>query len=99
LSFQNNPCVHTLKYEDLVSDYKTEVEKILKFIDEPFTENLLNWTEHTHIKDSIHWGANVQQVHSKSLQKWKTPEHAERIQEFMNNPEAIQLLKKLGYPL
>jgi hypothetical protein len=99
LAFREHPSVHTLRYEDLIHDYEGEIKKILTFLEEPFSNTILNWTEHTHIKSSIHWGTSVQKVHPKSLGKWKAPEHAERIQEFMNNQEAVQLMKELGYTI
>jgi len=97
LSFKSHPCVHTLRYEDLITDYENEIKKIVDFIDEPFTDTLVNWIEHTQIKSSIHWGAEVQQIHPQAIGKWAKPEHAERIKEFMGNPEATQLLTELGY--
>ena len=99
LSFRDHPSVFTMRYEDLISNYESEIKKLLLFLEEPFTPALLNWTEHTRIKRSIHWGTDVQQVHPKSLGKWKSPEHADRIQEFMKNPEAVQLMKDLGYTI
>jgi hypothetical protein len=99
LSFQNHPSVHTMKYEDLISNYEDEIKKITTFIGEPFTEQLLHWIDHTQIKSSIHWGSKVQEISAKPIGKWKNPEHTERIKEFMDNAEAIQLLQKLGYPV
>ena len=32
-----------------------------------------------------------------NIGKWKSPEHAKVIDEFMNNEKAVSLLKKLGY--
>lgn len=97
LSFRNHPSVHTMMYENLISDYEGEIRKITNFIDEPFNEQLLHWIEHTQIKSSKHWGTKVQEINSKPIGKWMLPEHEERIQEFMNNKNAVQLLKDLGY--
>lgn len=97
LSFQHHPSVHTMKYEDLISNYEGEIRKITNFIDEPFSEQLLHWIDHTQIKSSKHWGSKVQEINSKPIGKWRQPEHEERIQEFMSNKKAVQLLKDLGY--
>jgi hypothetical protein len=97
LKFKDHPSVHTLRYEDLISDYDGEMKKIVSFIDEPFTPQLANWFEHTQIKKSIHWGDNVQQIHTKAIGKWQKPEHEARIQEFMSNSNAVNLLHELGY--
>lgn len=97
LSYRNHPSVHTMKYEDLISNYEEEIKKITDFIDEPFSEQLHHWIDHTQIKSSIHWGSKVQEISSKPIGKWRLPEHEERIREFMGNKEAVQLLKDLGY--
>jgi hypothetical protein len=99
LSFKGHPSVYTLRYEDLISNYESEIRKVVNFLGEPFPEQLINWKDHTQIKDSIHWGREVQDLHSKSIGKWKKPEHSERMDEFMKNNEAVQLLLDLGYSL
>jgi hypothetical protein len=97
LSFKDHPSVYTLRYEDLINNYEGEIRKVVDFLGEPFPEQLINWKEHTKIKDSIHWGTEVLELHSKSIGKWKKPEHSERAAEFMKNNEAVELLKELGY--
>lgn len=97
LKFKDHPCVYTLRYEDLVSNFEPEMKKLLNFIDEPFTEEIRNWIDHTQIKASIHWGDSVKQIHTNARGKWEKPEHNERINEFNNTKEAVSLLKQLGY--
>ncbi len=97
LSFKSHSSVHTLRYEDLIANYEAEIRKIVEFIGEPFPEELTNWKEHTTIKESIHWGTQVQSLYTRSIGRWKEPEHAERVKEFMDNKEAVQLLRELGY--
>jgi hypothetical protein len=97
LSFHQHPSVYTLRYEDLIHNYDSEIRKLVDFLDEPFPEQLIHWKEHTKIKKSIHWGSDVQDLHAKSIGKWRHPEHAERYREFMQNREAVELLRELGY--
>lgn len=97
LKFRNEPYVHTLFYEDLVSDYLREAKKIFAFLEEDLTPEVENWVQQTNIKKSIHWKEEVQHVHKKALGKWKAPEHKEKMQEFNNTPEALELMKELGY--
>jgi hypothetical protein len=97
LQFKDHPSVYTMRYESLIGDFEGEIRKLLDFLEEPYTERMANWKEHTQIKESIHWGTGVQEVHGKSRGKWRKPEHAERIREFMNTPAAVKLLKDLGY--
>ena len=94
---REHPCIHTVKYENIIYNYETEIKKICQFIDEPFTEHLLDWTKYTQIKRSKHWGGKVQEIHTNAIEKWKQPQYAKRIEEFMNNKQAVKLLKALGY--
>lgn len=97
LRYRDHPSVHTMHYEDLIRDYDTEIRKVLTFIDEPFSPEIADWVGHTPIKQSIHWGSGVRQVHSQAIGNWRKPEHARRIAEFMKHNEAVELLHALGY--
>jgi hypothetical protein len=89
--------IHTVRYEDIIKNYEKEIRSISKFLDEEYVTELDEWIDNTQIKKSIHWGTKVQKIHSKSIERWKSPEHKERIQEFMENKEAYDLLKRLRY--
>jgi len=96
-SLRNEPYLHTVLYEDLVKDHKEEIQKICQFIEEPYTDSMDNWINATNVKKSKHLGGEVQPVYTGAIGKWKKPEHAERVKEFINNKEAVSLLKELGY--
>lgn len=97
LKFKDEPFVHTLFYEDLVSDYLKAATKVFAFLEEELTPEIENWVQKTNIKKSIHWKEGVQNVHNKAIGKWKAPEHKAKMKEFNNNSEALELLKDLGY--
>jgi sulfotransferase family protein len=97
LKYKDEAFIHNVHYEDLVSDHISEAKKIFQFLEEDFTAKIENWVQETNIKRSIHWKENVQSVHKKALGKWKTPEHAEKMEEFFSNENAVELLKELGY--
>lgn len=96
-SLRDKPYLHTVFYEDLVKDYRSEIRKICDFLNEPFTEDMENWFEETNVKESIHLGGKLQPVHTGAVGKWKRPEHRERVAEFMADPEAVAMLRELGY--
>lgn len=89
--------IYNIKYEDIISNYDTEIRKLCNFLEEPFVDQYNDWTSNTKIKKSIHWGDKVQKIHSNSVARWKKIEHAKRLKEFMNNPQAVELLTTLGY--
>ncbi len=97
LTKKNPEIIYAVKYEDIICNFKEEIEKICGFIDEHFIEEMDDWNLNTRIKKSIHWGGKVQKLHTKSYNRWKNPEHKVRIQELMNNPEAVKLLEELNY--
>jgi len=94
---RNKPYVYTVFYEDLVRDYLPYLKEICEFIEEPFTEEMENWIDKTNVKQSKHWKDGIKQVHAGAIGKWQKPEHKKRIEEFMANDEAVEMMKKLGY--
>ena len=99
LPWRDHPSVYTLTYEDLVANTDKHIRQLCTFLDEPLTERVLNWDQNSNVKNSGAWHHGLQKMHSKSVRKWEKPEHAERIREFMANPEAVSLLQELGYEI
>ncbi|MEM9773553.1 MAG: sulfotransferase [Chloroflexota bacterium] len=90
---------HIVRYEDLVTDPPMTLEKICRFIREPFDAKMLDFQKHTTVKHNIAWGAgaSVRPISAEHVQKWQAPEHAEVISELMANEKAVNLLEKFGY--
>ncbi|KQC05723.1 MAG: hypothetical protein APR54_08040 [Candidatus Cloacimonas sp. SDB] len=97
LQFKNEPFMHTVYYEKLVSDHINETKKIFAFLEENYTDSVENWVRETNIKKSIHWKEKVQNVHTKAIGRWQAEEHKNKMEEFHNNKAAVQLLNELGY--
>ncbi|MBN2103494.1 sulfotransferase [bacterium] len=94
---RDKPYLYTVFYEDLVRDYRPYLKEICEFIGEPYTKGLENWMEKTNVQKSKHWGHKVKPVSTSAIGKWKKPEHKQRIEEFMNNEECVEMMKVLGY--
>ncbi|MBU1634654.1 sulfotransferase, partial [bacterium] len=99
LTFADKPNVYTIKYEDIINNYDVEIQKLLSFLGEDMVPEVRDWFNHTTVKKSIHWANPVQKLHSKAIGKWLKPEHRRRYAEFMENSEAVALMKTLGYEL
>ena len=97
LKYRDHPQVLTIKYENLIIDYKGTVEKICDFIDEECTEELYSYLDHTNVKDNNAWHDGAKKLHSKSIEKWEKEENKERVEEVMENEEVVELLKELNY--
>ncbi len=97
LALESDPHVLTLRYEDLVRDQRGAIERVCTFLGESCPERVLDWYKHTRVRSSRHWFGPLEQVHSRSIGRWKEPRHAARMEELMRCDEAVELLKRLGY--
>ncbi len=97
LKYIGHPNVLTIYYENLVFKFQQTINQICTFTGEPRTEELINWHQNSKIRKSNAWSSSVQDLFKSSVGKWKLPENTERIEEFMKNEEAKQLLYELGY--
>ncbi len=97
LEFQDHPQVLTVKYEDIIGDFKNSVTHILKFLDLEFHPQLLEFEKNTTVKKHRAWKNGVQPIYTASVRRWEKPEFKERIQQFYNVEAPLGLLEKLGY--
>ncbi|MBN1132299.1 MAG: sulfotransferase [Bacteroidales bacterium] len=97
MKYTDHPNVYTLKYENLVQDFKKSVEGICSFLGIPVSEEILNWHKHAAVTRNRAYYSRVKELSGDSIGKWKQPQNQERIAAFMNNPEAVRLLECLGY--
>ena len=89
--------IHIVRYEDLVANYKDVIQRICDFIGEKSTDQILNWFDHTKVRNNTAWFQSVQKIHTQSVGKWKKEENKIRVEEIMNYPEVPDLLKRLEY--
>jgi len=97
LAYAEHENVLTIKYEDLVEDYSSTINQICSFLNLEMTEELLNWLEHTKVRDNQAWHNGVSSLHSRSIGKWKQRQNEGIIKSAMANEEFAELLEKLGY--
>ena len=97
IDFYDHPDILTVRYEDLTDNPTRVIETVCKFLDEPVLDEIINWFDHTNLVKSNAWFHQAKEIHQNSVKKWEKPEHKKRLQEFMDNEEAVALLKKLGY--
>lgn len=97
VELEDHPNMFTLRYEDLVLDFASSIEKICRFIDEPITAEMQEWLEHTNVRKSKHLLKPVENLYKDSIGRWRDPGHKERIAGFMRNEKAVELLKHFNY--
>jgi hypothetical protein len=97
MKYMDHPKVHTVRYENLILDYKATITNICDFIGEKTTDEILHWFDHASVRKNEAWFNKVEKLHSNSIGKWQKPENKERLNEIMNDVEIVRILKKLNY--
>jgi len=99
LAYEEHPQVHTLRYEDLIANYNSTISELLDFLGLPFSEEMKNWHDNATVRKNNAYFQPVQNIHSKSIEKWKRTKDTARLQQFLDFPGAVDLLKRCGYPV
>jgi hypothetical protein len=97
LEAQRYENVLSIRYEDLVADSAETIRQVCDFVGEDFDPRMLEYQKHTTVRQHLAWQGGAQAIHASSVRKWERPEHAARIEEFMNDREAVELSRRLGY--
>lgn len=92
-----NPRVHTLRYEDLITDFETEIKKICDFLDIPLCDEILNWHDHATVRSNKAYFGEVKSIFTSSTGKWKQEKNLPRANELQKIEEARKLLAHYGY--
>jgi hypothetical protein len=92
------PWLKTIRYEDLILDFKNTLLDICDFCELPFHNNLINYVKFTQYSSSDAWThKNVILPHSNSIGKWKNELDNIEVNKINSNPEFISLLKRYNY--
>lgn len=97
LKYLHHPKVHTIRYEDLVSDFNSTIKGICDFLEIKLSDQILDWHSHTTVQKNKALYSPIQQINKDSVGKWKAPEHVQRVRKLIEIPEAVALLKKMNY--
>ena len=87
-----------IRYENLVGDTQNTLLKVCEYIEEPFDSRMLSFEQHSTVKENKAWeGISARPLHQERVERWRAPEHEQRVSELMNTPGAADLLEELGY--
>jgi hypothetical protein len=87
-----------VRYEDMVAEPETTLATICAYIGEPFDARLLEYEQHSSVRRNKAWeGGAAQPLHSARVERWRAPEHAARVDQFLATPGASELMAELGY--
>jgi len=97
LSNIDHPSLYTIRYEDLVCQYRETIESVCQFLEIPFSEEILNWHQFATVRQNNSLFSKITEINTSSIGKWKKSENGERVRLLTENPEAIALLKRFKY--
>jgi hypothetical protein len=97
LAFADHPQVLTVRYEDLTRDYPNTISDVCAFLGEEVEESLFAYPDSATIRSHRAWSSPALAVHSGSVERWRDPEYAAIIDDFMRDASAVDLLGRLGY--
>lgn len=94
---QNPESIFEYRYEDLTSDFLNITQKLLKFVNLPYDDNIENYLQYTkqnHVK-SPSYREVINPIHQGALERWRN--YALPSKEVM--PYLQKWIEKFGYPL
>ncbi len=97
LEYADQPNVHTLKYEDLIQQYDATLRQMMDFLEEEIAPELLQWEKHADVQQNRAWSHGAISLHGESIGRWKKSAYQDRVDEFLADRRAAELLDRLGY--
>ena len=97
LKYHDHPSVLTIRYEDLVQEYRETIERICRFLELPVSDEILNWHQYATVRQNNALFTSISAISNSSVGKWRNPENRERVGQLTKIPGAIALLKKYNY--
>ncbi len=97
LQYRDHPSVFTIRYEDLVQNFRETIESIYEFLEIPVSKEILNWHQYATVRQNNALYSRITEISSASVGRWCKSEYTERVSQLTNKPEAIALLRKYNY--
>jgi hypothetical protein len=86
MTFENHPQVLTVRYEDLLQDYETTINRVSEFIGEQDTAPFLNYPKGATTMTDQYW-----------IGKWQQPQFSDRVEALLQTPDALECLQHYEY--
>lgn len=92
------PCVHTLRYEDLVGSTPRTLRRLGEFVGEDLGGLAGRWHRDATVRSFGPFERRVARpLDASGVGRWRRSEHAERVDALLSTPGARELLEELGY--
>ncbi len=100
LQYHSHPNVITIKYEELITSFKSTIEKICCHAGIKPHNNIYTWHKHATITKSKNLiGSSISDLSTHSIRKFEQKDfrHHDIITDFMKNENAVKYMKLFGY--
>jgi hypothetical protein len=97
LEFEHHPSVLLIKYESLILNYDETITTVCEFLDLPVSPEIMNWHNYATVKRNEAYYGKVEKISAASIGKWQDASNTKRVNDLLQIPEALHLLKKLDY--
>lgn len=87
----------TIRYESLIGDFYNTMTTVCDHLGIEMIEEISNFYEYATVRRNPAYFSGLERMHSISIGKWENPENRERVDELLNYPGAIDLLKQFNY--
>jgi hypothetical protein len=96
LKYEENALL--VRYEDLILDTEKTLRRICEYVEEPFDPCMLDFQVHTSVRQNVAWErGTVKPLHQSRIGRWQSVEYNDVIEEFLANPQAVSLMRRLNY--
>ena len=99
LAVQDDPRVVQVRYEDLTRDLMGTMERLCSALRLEFAPETFDYPARARLQSHRAWDQAAKPVSASSVGKWKDPEYAARVAEFMRTPGVVPLLRRFGYEI
>lgn len=97
LPYDRHPQVCVVRYEDLVTDFSSTIQRICDFLEEPCLPEILTWHKHARLRNHPAWEGEVKPLYENSINRWQNTQYEKHICRFMSTPRVETLLRHYGY--
>jgi hypothetical protein len=81
----------------LILNYDETITTVCEFLDLPVSPEIMNWHNYATVKRNEAYYGKVEKISAASIGKWQDASNTKRVNDLLQIPEALHLLKKLAY--
>jgi hypothetical protein len=95
--FEGSDQFLTVKYENIVENHVYCLERICDFVGEAYSKRFESYPESASIQSSSAWFGKATSVRSRSEKRWKKEGHREVVEQLLESPKALSLMRHYEY--